>query len=474
VSRTSANAAADPAPGLFSRDFLWATLGTVSLCFLAAFESLAVTTIMPVVSAELHGASLYALAFSAPLATGIVGMVVGGNWADRVGPAVPLYTSVATFIAGLLIAGTATSMVALVAGRLVQGFGTGAMIVALYVVVARAFPARLHPSIFAGFAAAWVIPSLIGPVAAGAVTEVWSWHWVFLGVVGLVLIAMAMVVPAMHSLSGPARFGDAAAAADATRVPWSFSRMLWAMVAALAVLALSLLSPLPTVGGLLAGMAVVLAIVALRPLVPRGTLTARRGLPSVILTRGIIAAAFFGAEVYLPYLLIDHYAFSATLAGLALTLAALAWASASWLQGRLAEILTHAGSIRIGSCVVVAAIAFTFATALWQLPPVVAIIGWGAGGAGMGLMYPRTSVMTLALSTSENQGFNSSALSISDSLGASLALATTGIVFAGFSFAGVFAFAGVIAVFAIIMSWRIAPGPAAGIRATAEPRPAGA
>ena len=32
-------------------------------------------------------------------------------------------------------------MVVLVAGRLVQGFGTGAMIVALYVVVARAFPA---------------------------------------------------------------------------------------------------------------------------------------------------------------------------------------------------------------------------------------------------------------------------------------------------------------------------------------------
>ncbi|GAB3035819.1 hypothetical protein GCM10027052_12320 [Parafrigoribacterium mesophilum] len=191
----------------------------------------------------------------------------------------------------------------------------------------------------------------------------------------------------------------------------------------------------------------------------------------MILTRGIIAAAFFGAEVYLPYLLIDHYTFSATVAGAALTLAALAWASASWLQGRLANTLTHTGSIRIGSCVLLTAIAFTFATALWGLPPVVAIIGWGAGGAGMGLMYPRTSVMTLALSTSENQGFNSSALSISDSLGASLALATTGIVFAGFSFAGVFAFAGGIAVIAIVLSWRIAPAPTAHLRATAaEPR----
>jgi MFS family permease len=475
VPRNSPRSSADSLPGLFSRDFLWATIGTVSLCFLAAFESLAVTTIMPIVSAELHGASLYALAFSGPLATGIIGMVVCGNWADRIGPTLPLYTSVTTFIAGLLIAGTASNMVALVAGRLVQGLGSGALIVALYVVVARAFPARLHPSIFAGFAAAWVIPSLIGPVAAGAVTEVWSWHWVFLGVVGLVLIAMAMVVPAMHSLSGPARFGEPDAGGERRIVPWSFGRILWAVVTALAVLGLSLLSKVPAVGGLLAGVAMAVAILAVRTLVPRGTLTARRGLPSVILTRGIIAAAFFGAEVYLPYLLIDRYDFSATLAGLALTLAALAWASASWLQGRLAGRLTHAGSIRIGSSIVVAAIAVTFATAFWALSPIVAILGWGVGGAGMGLMYPRTSVMTLALSTSQNQGFNSSALSISDSLGASLALATTGIVFAGLSFAGVFAFAGVIAVVAIVLSSRVAPAGETDVRVAgaAEPGVAG-
>jgi MFS family permease len=456
VRHNSPSSPAESVPGLFSRDFVWATIGTVSLCFLAAFESLAVTTIMPVVSAELHGASLYALAFSGPLATGIIGMVVGGNWADRVGPTLPLYTSVATFIAGLLIAGTATSMVALVAGRLVQGFGTGAMIVALYVVVARAFPARLHPSIFAGFAAAWVIPSLIGPVAAGAVSEVWSWHWVFLGVVGLVLIAMAMVVPAMHSLSGPARFGEPDAVGEPVVVPWSFWRILWAVVAALAVLGLSLLSKIPEVGGLLAGAAVVLAIVAVRPLVPRGTLTARRGLPSVILTRGIIAAAFFGAEVYLPYLLIDEYDFSPSLAGLALTSGALAWAATSWLQGRMGDALSHRAATTIGTVLVLAAILLAFATALLGWSASVAIAGWLLGGGGMGLMYPRISVMTLAMSTEQNQGFNSAAMSISDSLGAALALAVTGLVFAAFGFPGVFAFAAVVAAAAIVVAPRVA------------------
>jgi hypothetical protein len=69
--------------------------------------------------------------------------------------------------------------------------------------------------------------------------------------------------------------------------------------------------------------------------------------------------------------------------------------------------------------------------------------------------------MTLALSTKENQGFNSSAMSISDSLGGALALATTGIVFSAFtttaaSFAGVFALAAGVAVTAVAVAPRVA------------------
>lgn len=449
-SEPSPATAAAPLPGLFSREYLWTTIGSCALVFLGAFESLAVTTVMPVVSAELHGASLYALAFAGPLATGVIGMVIAGNWSDRNGPIAPLYTSAVLFMGGLIIAGTATAMSTLVIGRLVQGFGSGAIIVALYVVVARVFPARLHPSIFAGFAASWVIPSLIGPFAAGAVAEAWSWHWVFLGVVGLIVAAMAMVVPVARSL-GRGRGGS-------PTTPWAIGRIAWAAVAAGAVLSLDLLTRVPVVGGFLAAGAAALVVVAVRSLLPRGTLLAQRGLPSVILLRGLAAAAFFGAEVYLPYLLVKHYEFTPTLAGLALTLAALAWAGTSWLQGRMSVSLTHAMSTSIGSSLVLVAILIAFTTALFTLSPLVAIVGWTLGGGGMGLMYPRISVMTLAFSTTENQGFNSSALTIGDSLGAALALATTELVFAVFSFAGVFAFAAMIAVIAVAVAPRVTGG----------------
>ncbi|MDQ0632218.1 MFS family permease [Arthrobacter pascens] len=449
--------------GILQRPYRWVTIGACSLVFLAAFESLAVTTIMPLVSRELNGAGLYALAFAGPLATGMIGMVTAGNWSDRRGPAAPLYASVALFIVGLLIAGTAVSMPMLVAGRLVQGLGGGALTVALYVVVARVYPSALHPGIFAAFSAAWVVPSLVGPFAAGVVAQVLSWHWVFLGVVGLVVPALVMIVPVLRGMArNPKQNGG-------TPAPWALRRISWAALAALAILGLNLsaqirIPGLPVATVVMAAAAVALALVSVRPLVPRGTLTARKGLPSVILTRGLASAAFFGAEVYLPYLLVEQYAFPPTLAGLTLTGGALAWAGAAAIQGRLGTRLAHSTAVRIGSVLVLGAILLALVTTALHWPPAVAISGWIFAGGGMGLLYPRLSVMTLALSTEDDEGFNSSAMSISDSLGGALALATTGIVFPAFttataSFSGVFALTALVAVAAVVVAPRVlAPG----------------
>lgn len=450
--------------GIFHRDYLLVTLGACALVFLAAFESLAVTTIMPLVSRELDGAALYALAFAGPLATGVIGMVAAGNWSDRRGPVGPLYASVAMFVLGLLIAGTASDMPALVAGRLVQGLGGGAMTVALYVVIARVYPPVLHPKIFAAFSAAWVIPSLVGPFAAGIVAQMLSWHWVFLGVVGLVVPALLMIVPALRGLHGTPDRGtrDGAAPGDmSTRKAAGYARLAWAALAALAVLGLNLSARLPVAGGVVAVAAVVVALIAVRPLVPRGTLTARRGLPSVILTRGLASAAFFGAEVYLPYLLVERYAFSPTFAGLALTGGAVSWAAGSAVQGRLGARLDHRRAVRTGAAMVLGAVVLVLATTLLGWPAAVAIAAWVVAGGGMGLMYARLSVMTLALSNRDNEGFNSSAMSISDSLGGALSLATTGIIFAAFttaaaSFGGVFALTALIGVAAVVVAPRVA------------------
>ncbi|WP_245570933.1 MFS transporter [Glaciibacter superstes] len=456
-------AEADEPGGVLSVRYRWISIGMCALILLSAFESLAVTTIMPSVSAELDGQSLYALAFAGPLAVSVVGMVLAGNWADRRGPRAPLYAAVALFIVGLLVAGTAPSMELLVTGRLIHGFGGGALTVALYVIVARVYPARLQPSIFAGFAAAWVIPSLVGPFVAGVVADTVGWPWVFLGVVLLVVPALFMVVPAMRGLSDSPQT-DAA--------PWSTARIAWSALAAVAVLVLNLSAG---AGDLLRWVLPFVAIIALafalRPLLPVGTLRAAFGLPSVVLLRGLIAGSFFAAEIYVPYLLTAEYGLTASMAGLALTLGGLAWASASWVQGRFSDRLDHRACLRIGLLLLGFALTVVLVGAMLGMAAVLLIIGWGFAGAGMGLMYPRTSVMALQSSTQLNQGFVSSAISISDAIGSAVAIALTGIVFTALvPMGGVWPFVGCFAL--AVALWLLGGG--ASLRASVSVPGAGA
>jgi MFS family permease len=427
-------------PGIWSPQFLWTTIGSNALIFLGAFETLAVTTIMPIISRDLDGEALYSVAFSGTLAASVIGMVVAGGWADRRGPTRPLLTAIVVFLVGLLLSGTATSMGLFIVGRFMQGLGSGAIGVAIYVVVARLYPAGLHPKIFGAFAAAWVLPSMIGPPAAGVVAELFTWHWVFLGVAVLMLLASTLLIPALRLLrSTSTRAADDAA--SHTTNPGHIN-VLWAIAVAAGILGISLGGDS---GGPLAIPIVIAAaivvVVSLRPLLPKGTLLAKRGLPATVLLRGGVAAGFYASEIYLPYLLNDRYGLPSWLAGLILTVAAISWAIGSAIQGRLGDRMSHDLALRLGAGLLVIGVGTVALTAGFLSSPFVAAAAWMVCGFGMGLMFPRMSTLALAYSTERNQGFNSAAMSIADATGGATAIAFTGLLFVGFGAAeGQFSF----------------------------------
>src|SRR5205085_3187106 len=107
------------------------------------------------------------------------------------------------FAAGLLIAGIAPHMALFVLGRLVQGLGAGAIAVSLYVVAGQAYAPELRPRLFGAISAAWVVPALVGPVVAGAVTSSLGWRWVFLGLLPVVVAGLLLVLPAVRHLTVP-------------------------------------------------------------------------------------------------------------------------------------------------------------------------------------------------------------------------------------------------------------------------------
>lgn len=457
-----------PRERLLSPAYAATTTGMFALIAFVAFEAMAVTTVMPTVARALDGEALYALTFAAPLACGVLGTVAAGMWSDRRGPALPLVVAMVLFSAGLLVCAAAPTMEVLLAGRVLQGLGGGALTVGLYVLVGIVFPAALRPAVFAGFAAAWVLPALFGPAVAALVADALGWRWVFGGAVLLVAAAALLIAPALRSTGRPRRPGGAAAAADdadgadtgASTAPRG--SLVWAAVAAVAVLALELLGSEPGTA-LGAGLALVLVVVSLRRLLPPGTLVGRRGLPSVIATRGLLSASFFCAEAYIVYVLQEQWGLSPGRAGIALTFVGITWAAASQVQARLGSRVSDVTAMRVGTALVLAGVAALALSVELYLPALVTGASYVLAGAGMGFGYPRTSVAMLAVSSDRDRGFNSSALTIADSLGAALALSVSGVVFAASQRAGqdpflaVFVLGGLIAALGVVAAARTQP-----------------
>ncbi|MEW2495969.1 MFS transporter [Streptomyces nodosus] len=416
--------AADDTAGVLGRSYRALSIGIVSVVLLIAFEATAVGTAMPVAARELDGVSLYAFAFSGYFTTSLFGMVLAGQWSDRRGPLGSLTSGIAVFAAGLLLSGTAGSMWLFILGRAVQGFGGGLVIVALYVVVGRAYPERLRPAIMAAFAASWVVPSVVGPLAAGAVTEHLGWRWVFTGIPVLVVFPLALALPQIRRrAAGPVDEG-AVAPSDRRRLRLALGISLGAGLLQYAAQDLRWFSLVPgAVGG-------ALLVPAVLGLLPQGTYRAARGLPSVVLLRGVAAGSFIVAESFVPLMLVTQRGLSPTLAGLSLAAGGGTWALGSWVQSR-PRIEPHRERLMTGGMVLVAAAITTAPSVLIHAVPVwIVAVAWAFGCFGMGLVISSSSVLLLKLSAPEEAGANSAALQISDGLANVVLLAATGAAFA--------------------------------------------
>ncbi|WP_194235803.1 MFS transporter [Streptomyces sp. CB01881] len=398
------------------------TLGIVSVVLLLAFEATAVNTAMPVAARQLDGLGLYAFAFSGYFTTTLFALVVSGQWCDKRGPLQPLFTGIAVFGAGLVVAGAAPGMWVFVAGRAIQGLGGGLVIVALYVVVGRAYPERLRPAVFAAFSSAWVLPSIVGPVVSGAVTQHLGWRWVFLSVPVLILLPLAVMGPALRrsEREQPVLKG---VDFDRRRTRLAAMAALGAGLLQYAGQRLDLVALVPAAAG------AALLLPAVLGLLPAGTLRAGRGLPTVILLRGVAAGAFFSAEAFIPLMMVTERGLSPTLAGLTLTSGGLSWALGSWLQGRPGAERFREAMIRGGFVLTAVAIAGAALVLVPAVPAWVAAVAWGVGGIGMGLAVASVSVLMMSLSAPEDAGANSASLQVSDALGNVLLVGLAGVLF---------------------------------------------
>ncbi|OMC70133.1 MFS transporter [Paenibacillus odorifer] len=392
---------------IFSPRYFALSIGIILSVMAVGFEGLSVTTIAPSIAGDLNGLSLFGWIFSTYLLAQIIGTLVVGRIIDRRGPAVPFTIALLLFIVGLIAAATSGDMYTMIGSRAMQGLGAGAMMTCVYTAISLSYPDKLRAKILGAFGTAYVLPSMLGPYVAGLIADQWSWRFVFWGILPILMISALLSLPAFTKLKTPKTQGDIGASS-------TWNALLLTMGTGIFLVGLSML---PSIMGFVLGIiGLVLMIFPLRKLLPKGTLTLRRGMPAILATRGLFFAAYTSTQNFLVLALIDVKGITPSQAGLIVASAALSWCVIAYLQGRWDSADQGRGRhTRIILGVLLLAIGITIVFWIPVVTVTVAVIGQIIAGIGIGLAHPISGVVAFSQTGEGGVGNTSANLQFSDS-----------------------------------------------------------
>jgi len=414
--------------GIFEAQYRTLTIGIILAVTIIAFEGLAITTIAPKIAENLNGIHLYGWIFSSFLLSQIIGTMVIGQQIDKKGVFKSFIVSILFFVAGIIIAATAFNMYMLIGGRILQGFGGGAVLTCVYASITLSYPDGLRTKILAAFSSAYILPALIGPYMAGLLAEFLSWRSVFWFVVPFIVVSIFLTVPSFRKLQLENTSGLS---------PEKGSRKeLYAIVLTLGTGMLLIgLGIIPDWKGILLTIAgVVIMLPPLRKLLPQGAFSIRKGLPATIIARGLFVACYFAIESFLVLALTSIKGFSADIAGLIVAAGAISWSIAAWLQSRLDErdhgngrkqrVIVGIGFMIIGVAMVILTIGIP------SNGIILAVFSQIVTGFGIGLAHPTSGAIALQQAKAGEAGTVSANIQFIDAFSPGLSIGLGGALIA--------------------------------------------
>jgi len=166
----------------------------VAMLVLAALDQTILSTAMPVIARELHGAERLSWVFSAYLMASTVAIPLYGRLADVHGSKPLLGVAIALFLLGSLAGGFSQSMDQLIVARAIQGAGGGGLMTLTLLGVADLVPRPRASRLQGLLGACYGLATMFGPLLGGAMVEHLSWHWTFFVNVPVAAAALAVIV----------------------------------------------------------------------------------------------------------------------------------------------------------------------------------------------------------------------------------------------------------------------------------------
>jgi EmrB/QacA subfamily drug resistance transporter len=393
---------------------------------LVAIDGTIIATAVPSIVKDVGGATAFPWLFSVYLLVQAVSVPVYAKLADTVGRKPIILIGIALFVLGSVLCGFAWSMPALIAFRVVQGFGAGAVQPMAITIAGDIYSVQERAKVQGYLASVWGIASVVGPTLGGVFSQFVSWRWIFFVNVPLGVIAAWMIVRALHESIEHTRHKVDYLGASLITVGMSLlilavleGGVAWAWNSPYSVGAF-------VIGGLLLISFVLVESRAAEPVLPIWVFSRRLLLSTSLVSLGV-GAIVIGLSAYVPTYLEGALGVPPLVAGLSLAALTLGWPLSAAISGRFYLRLGFRNTVLIG---LIFAILGSMSLTVFAGDPSVAIVAVSCFviGLGMGLIAVPSLVAAQSSVEWNQRGVVTGANLFSRSIGSAVGVAIFGAI----------------------------------------------
>ncbi|ASN18785.1 MFS transporter [Arthrobacter sp. YN] len=363
---------------------------------LVAIDATIVATAVPSIVEDIGGFASFPWLFSAYLLAQAVSVPVYAKLSDVVGRKPLILGGIGLFLLGSILCGLAWSMPALIAFRVLQGLGAGAVQPVAITIAGDIYTLAERAKVQGYLASVWAVSSVVGPTLGGVFASLGIWRWIFLINIPLCLLAGWMLLRTFHEEVERTKH----------RIDYLGAGLLTVSLSLLILGALqggqawpwdSAISISVFAGGALLFVAFLLVErKAAEPILPPWVVSRRLLATTAMISFGV-GAVMLGLTSYVPTFLEGSLETSPLLAGLALAALTIGWPISASQAGRLYLRIGFRNTGIIGIVITVIGTAVLALTASSPSVILVAvacfIVGLGLGlVATPGLIAAQTSV----------------------------------------------------------------------------------